>query len=158
MMKPFEWQTRLAWMACTVCILWLSACSSGPKPTVLKTDLRVQANINPDMSGRPSPVVVRLYELKSLSAFNNADFFSLYDRDRETLGSELVTVDELHLTPDETRQFKRTLQQDTQFVGVVAAFRDLEHASWRSATAITPHKVTRLIIQLEGNQISIASP
>jgi len=145
-------------MAFTVCILWLSACASGPKPTVLKTDLRVHANINPDMSGRPSPVVVRFYELKSLAAFNNADFFSLYDRDRETLGSELVAVDELHLTPDETRQIKRTLQPDTQFVGVVAAFRDLEHAVWRASTAIAPHKVTQLVIQLEGNQISIASP
>ena len=158
MKKPCVWHTRLAWMACIVWLLWLTACASGPKPTVIQTDLRVQANINPDMRGRPSPVVVRFYELKSLTAFNNADFFALFERDRETLGTELVAVDELQLMPNETRQFKRTLQPDTQYIGVVAAFRDLEHSEWRASTTVAPHKVSPLIIQLEANQISIAAP
>jgi len=138
-------------------VLCLTACASGPKPTKVQVDLRALENINPDMNGRPSPVVVRLYELNSLTAFNSADFFSLYDKDRQTLGRELLTVKELYLMPDEMRQIEQTLQPDTQYLGVIAAFRDLEHAGWRSSIAITPHETTRLVIQLKENQISIES-
>jgi type VI secretion system protein VasD len=157
-MMPFRWQT---WSLRMICIVWglcLSACASGPKPTRVQIDLQVMENINPDMNGRPSPVVVRLYELNSLTAFNSADFFSLYDKDRQTLGNELLAVQELSLMPDERRQLKRTLQADTRYLGVIAAFRDLEHSKWRSSMPIAPHKTTQFVIQLQGNQISIATP
>ena len=37
------------------------------------------ADTNPDGSGRPSPIVVRVYQLKTDGAFKGADFFALYD-------------------------------------------------------------------------------
>jgi type VI secretion system protein VasD len=157
-MMPSGWQTWALWTIRIGCLLCLTACASGPKPTHVQIDLQVMENINPDMNGRPSPVVVRLYELNSLTAFNSADFFSLYDKDRQTLGNELLAVDELRLMPDETRKLERTLQPDTQYLGIIAAFRDLEHSKWRSSMAIAPHKTTQLVIELKENQISIATP
>jgi type VI secretion system VasD/TssJ family lipoprotein len=40
--------------------------------------------LNPDLNGRPSPIVVRLFELKHPVTFENADFFSLYERAKES--------------------------------------------------------------------------
>ena len=157
-MNPVARHARLTGTVCVLLALLLAACASSPKPTVIQATLQVQADVNPDARGRASPIVVQLYELKSLAVFNGADFFSLYERYKDTLGAELVAHDELQLMPGETRRLERVLQPDTQYLGVVAGFRDLERSQWRAATAVTPHQVSPLTIQLENNQIRITAP
>ncbi len=76
----------------------LAGCSTlSPYSRLTKLDLALSAGerVNPDLNGRPSPVVVRLFELKHPVAFENADFFSLYERPKETLDPDLVTSEEL---------------------------------------------------------------
>src|SRR5947207_3053449 len=100
-------------------LLGLAACAAPPpKPATIAATLDAHANVNPDARGRPSPVIVRFYELKSLAAFNAADFFSMFDRDKETLGAELVAREEFDLRPGEKRPLARTLQPDTRYIGV----------------------------------------
>jgi type VI secretion system protein VasD len=117
----------------------------------------VQPNVNPDTRGRASPVVVRIYELKSVAGFNRADFFSLYEHDKETLGEDLIARDEAQLLPGNTSQLQRQLQPDTRSIGVVAAFRDLEHAQWRATSTVLLNKTTKLKIRLAQNQINVAA-
>lgn len=55
----------------------LVGCSSvSPFSTLTKLDLTLTATeqVNPDLHGRPSPVVVHLLELKHPVAFEHADF------------------------------------------------------------------------------------
>jgi type VI secretion system protein VasD len=153
-MKPIGWHNPCM-VACVILALLLNACAGKEKPSVLEANLQVQSDINPDVSGRPSPVIVRLYELKSLATFDSLNFFSLFEHGKESLGADLVAADELQLMPDEKRKFERILQTDTRFVGVVAGFRDMEHASWRAATGVRANKVSRVTIQLDGNRIQI---
>jgi type VI secretion system VasD/TssJ family lipoprotein len=49
--------------------------------------LTASDQLNPDLNGRPSPIVVRLFELKHPVTFENADFFSLYERAKESLAT-----------------------------------------------------------------------
>jgi len=99
--------------------------------------------------------VVRVYELKSVSAFNNADFFSLFDKDSETLGGDLVGREEYDMRPDETRPYRRQLQPETKFVGVVAAFRDLEKSQWRQAVAVPSKRRVDLTIGIEAQAVTM---
>ena len=117
----------------------------------------VAADVNPDGSGRPSPVILRVYELKSLAGFNAANFFSLLERDKEVLGADGLAREELPLKPGETRAIKRTLQGETRYLGVTAAFRELERARWRAAVAVPPNKTTPVEIRLDGNDVSISA-
>ena len=71
----------------------------GPKTTQAAVELRAAPTLNPDDSGRPSPLRLRLYELKSVSAFNSADFNSLYQHDKDVLGGDLVSVEEIQVQP-----------------------------------------------------------
>lgn len=74
-------------------LVLLAGCSSiSPYSTVTKLNLKLTASdqVNPDLNGRPSPIVVRLIELKHPVAFENADFFSLYERAKESLSPDLV--------------------------------------------------------------------
>ena len=131
------------------------AAPQPPKPSVAELSFVIDANVNPDSSGRPSPVVVRIYELKSLAAFNRADFFSLYERDKEQLGPDLVNRDELPLMPGGKPQAITTLRSDTRYLGVVAAFRDIERARWRASTPIFVNQTTRMEIKLDRNEVAI---
>lgn len=93
------------------------------------------AEINPDASGRPSPVVVRVYQLRTAEAFNAAEFFALFDDEQKVLGQELISRDEFMLTPMEKRTIDVSLTGETRFVGVIAAFRDIRNAQWRTVAA-----------------------
>ncbi|HEX2830684.1 MAG TPA: type VI secretion system lipoprotein TssJ [Burkholderiales bacterium] len=126
-----------------------------PKPSVAELSFVIDPNVNPDATGRPSPVVVRIYELKSLAAFNRADFFSLYEKDREQLGPDLVNRDELPLMPGAKPQAITTLKSETRYVGIVAAFRDIERARWRASTPIFVNQTTRMEIKLDRNEVAI---
>ena len=126
-----------------------------PKPSIAELSFVIDANVNPDASGRPSPIVVRIYELKSVAAFNRADFFSLYEREKEQLGPDLVSRDELPLMPGAKPQAITTLRSDTRYVGVIAAFRDIERARWRASTPILVNQTTRMEIKLDRNEVAI---
>lgn len=140
-----------------VAVFSLAACASAPNPTLINVAINVHANANPDMRNRPSPVVVKFYELKSLAAFSTADFFSIFDRDKETLGAELLARDEFQLQPGDKLQFDRRPQAESLYVGVIAAFRDLEHAEWRAALAISLHKASTIDIELNEKRITMVA-
>lgn len=143
-------------------LLFLAGCSSTPKPPVAQISLNVQDAINPYTDGinepKSRPVVIRVYELKSLAAFNTADFFSAFNHYQETLNTELLNSEEFHLFPGKKLKFERTLHLDTRYIGVVSAFRDLEHSQWRAATAIPREEShPEIYVLLEGNQVLIGA-
>lgn len=113
------------------------------------------ANVNPDQAGRPSPIVVRVFELRSLAAFQRADFFSLWEKDRELLGGELINREEYVLSPGERKPFNRQIQADTRYIGVIAAFRDLQRASWRGSLSIVANKTTNIAVVVEGLRVIV---
>jgi type VI secretion system protein VasD len=93
--------------------------------------LAASADSNPDATGRPSPVVVRVYQLKTDGAFAGADFFALFEDDQKVLGPELISRDEFVLAPAEQRMLDVTVSGETRYVGAIAAFRDIRNAQWR---------------------------
>lgn len=132
------------------------AVGCGSSPPLLHGAINVDPNVNPDRAGRPSPIVVRIYELKSVAAFNGADFFSLFDNEGAALAGELVGREEFQLQPAETRQYRRQLQPDTKFIGVVGAFRDLEQSRWRQTVPVPSKRSPTITIGLQARAVTIA--
>ena len=60
-------------------MIFLSGCQAvyATFPPSTKLHFRVAADINPDAEGRPSPVIIKVYELASKTVFENQDFFAL---------------------------------------------------------------------------------
>jgi type VI secretion system protein VasD len=117
-----------------------------PKPTQLTGSIEVASKVNPSASQRPSPLMLRVYELKSVASFNAADYMSLFQRDQAELGPDLVAREEYMLAPGETKAFVKTLSPDTHFLGVMGAFRDLDRSQWRSVVAVDPKKNQQVVI------------
>ena len=142
-------------------LLTLSGCSTlSPYSNTTKLDLSLNGSEkpNPDINGRPSPIVVRLIELKHPVAFENADFFSLYQRPKDILNPDMVSSEELELRPGENRSLKLSVQADSRYVGVLAAYRDLPESSWRYVIALQPERINHVALNLDVQGIKAIEP
>jgi type VI secretion system protein VasD len=130
------------WVVCAA----LAACATPPpKPVSVKVTLTASADVNPDAQNRPSPIVVRIYQLKDDGAFKDADFFALYDKEAATLAAALVSRMEFELTPGQTLTTDYPVSPDTKFIGVAAAYRDIYNAQWHAQAGSAEKGVTGLI-------------
>ena len=125
---------RFTCLTLLAALLSLTGCAAlSPYSDMTKLDLTLNGSdeLNPDLNGRPSPIVLRLIELKHPVAFETADFFSLYQRPKEALSPDMVVLEELELRPGEQREMKLSVQPGSRYVGVLAAYRDLPESNWR---------------------------
>lgn len=146
-----------------ICVVCMAAAIVGcgsdkpkppPPPTMFNADFIAAPDLNPDGENRPSPLVVRVYELKSLTGFENADFFGLFDNDEALLGTDLQLKEEFEFAVGERLQLVRETQPETRYVGVIGAYRNIEQAGWRASVAIPPNRTTTFVVRL--NRLAIA--
>ncbi len=126
-----------------------------PDPPKVVIRIKTEADVNPDMMGRPSPIVIRVYDLRSDDIFNNADFFPLYEDDAGILGDDMTARDELELPPGESVEIEKELDMEAKFIGIMAAYRDLDNATWRGSIETPPDETTYIDVTLGRLAISV---
>lgn len=131
----------------------LSACASKPVVTPVVLRVAASADVNPDGRNRASPILVRVYALKSTGTFDSADFFSLFDKDQATLGGELVQREEMLLKPGDSKSLEMKLSADVKSIAVMGAYRDLERARWRAVSSVEPGKPLNLTVMFGARQV-----
>lgn len=133
----------------------LSACAGGPpKREALDMQITASADVNPDMQGRPSPVILHIMELNSTEQFNRLDYMGLTQPSGAALGTELLGKNRLVLQPGESKQQPMELNPMTTAIGLVAGYRDIDNASWRKVIPITQGDTKGIVITLEQTQIA----
>jgi type VI secretion system VasD/TssJ family lipoprotein len=140
---------------CIVFIVLCGALSAGCSKPTIGLIVASQPNVNPDHSGRPSPVIVKMYELRNDLAFKQADFQSLFNTPLQVLGADLIAADEIVFIPGEARHILYQPNPNTRFVGVVAGFRQMDRALWRVIKAVDPEEETWLAIELNDASILV---
>ncbi len=135
----------------------------------LTIQVKASAGVNPDASGKAYPIKVRVYELKDGQVFQDADYFTLDEKDKVTLAADLLARDEFILRPGESRQIERKSQAATQFIGVIAGYRDLAQSTWRVLhrlpeapevawyRAVMPAQKSNLLVELQAQGIVLSS-
>ncbi len=73
----------------------------------------------------------------------------------DLVAGDLVGREEYGLNPAETQPYKRQLQPDTKFIGVVAAFRDLEHSRWRQVVPVPAERQSTIAIGIEARAVTL---
>ena len=140
-----------------VFIVGLTGCFGGPSPTKIKGNIATSQDVNPDIAGQPSPVVLRVFQLRSPGPFMKADFFELYENENATLGDNLIKSDEFHLQPGQSIEYNTKFDSDAKYVGVIAAFRDWENARWREMVSLPDKRKVHLNIMLESLAVSVST-
>jgi len=124
----------------------LSACSvfsgndaaTAKEPARLEIAIQAADDLNVDLKGRGAPVLLRVYELKSDVAFQEADYFGIQNTAKAVLGADLLSVDQFIVRPGETREIKRKSNPETTAIGVFAGYRDLPNSVWRVVHKLPP--------------------
>ena len=152
-------QKYLALIGCLCCLTFgFSGCSKGiltPPPTRVVLEIESSATINPDIQKIPSPVVVRFYQLKSPSKFNEADFISLYENDEQVLGDDLVHSQEILLSPKDKKNIAFEAEDNVRCISCLATFRQQNKGHWRASTMVEPHKTTTINVSVSGTTIKM---
>jgi type VI secretion system protein VasD len=135
-------------------LLLMAGCASAPRapvPQTLHVRLTASDDVNPDTTGRASPIVVRVFQLHDASSFGTADFFAIYDHEKETLAADLIGSAEYVLRPGETRDLELQPDPNVQNLGFLAAFRDLPNSQWRTSWHLppAPKKPRKVPLQVE---------
>ena len=134
-------------------LLALAGCASNPTPTRVEAVVEAAPVINPAAGVKTAPVVVRVYALSAPSPFDSSDFFSLYESDRQVLGDTLLYREERQLNPGEAWPLDMRLPANAQYLGVIAAFQQIDRSQWRTLVPIRAKKRTRVTIRIEGNRV-----
>ena len=129
-----------------------------PPKTLIDAQIIVSCQVNPDINGRPSPIVMRIYELKTLGKFEDADFYKLFNEYAAVLGDDLIASEKFHLRPDDAKTIKNTVSPETKFIGVTAAYRDLNQAVWRGSIPIEAGKTNEFMVKLDQLSVNITIP
>ena len=132
----------------------LGGCAAQPKPAEAKGRISASPQVNPNSTGRPSPIHVRIFQLKEDGAFMGADFWTLVDKEQATLGESLVQRLEYDLEPGESKEFPLKISPDARVLAVMAEFADYRNAQWRVVTQ-APNKSLMDIVKKDRVSIEI---
>jgi type VI secretion system protein VasD len=165
MPRPIESSRRRFWLGTVLASatpLLISGCgmfgSKGPpprEPVTVAGNIQASADLNPSVSQSPRPLTLRIYELKSAVAFEQADFGALYGNDQAALGAEVLVREEIALQPGETRPYDKVLNVETRFVAVFGAYRNPEKSTWRAITPVPAGRKQKLFIRADALAVSV---
>ena len=73
------------------------------------------------------------------------------------LGADLLGRDEVTITPGGTQQLVKELKPGVTAIGVVAAFRDIQHANWRATQSPPANKTTAIAVGIQGLNVTVST-
>lgn len=137
--------------------LLIAACGGAPTKEALNVSIQAAEDVNPDLQGRPSPIVVYLIELKSVDAFNSLDFTGLTAASGSALGADRLDSTQTVVSPGGTPFLELEIDPGTTAIGVVAGYRDIDNANWRQAVPVSPGDTDTIVVRLGQFQLSTST-
>ncbi len=147
---------RLIYCLFAVLVVLSGCAEKKPSPTVVDVSISAALNINPNSQGRASPVVLRVYHLASPNAFEEADFFQLFEQDAAILGPDMIGREEIIVTPGAAQKLSQEVSPDVRHVGVIVAYRETETSVWRALGDVVPEKVNSYAVQIDALAVALS--
>ncbi|MDD1783969.1 type VI secretion system lipoprotein TssJ [Enterovibrio sp. ZSDZ35] len=129
---------------------------ADPTAPVFKITIKAASNINPNVDDLPSPVEVRVYQLKDSEAFNQTDFIQIYSDDQGALKADLLSKRYLpSVVPGETTSEFIPASAETKFVGIIVAFANYREANNKVIYESLGNFSQILSLQLDGINLTM---
>lgn len=149
-----RWLPGTAGLALLAALTGCSPPPPPPPPTVVKLTLTATKDVNPSPSGEASPIAVRVYQLDSTNAFENAEFFPLFNDDKTALNKTLIQRDDYILAPGATKTETLKPKDQATDLGIFGAYQNFQQAKWRAAVSVPAHKTTPVTVTLAKDGIT----
>lgn len=133
---------------------WFRSSPAEVVAAPIEVDISAAERLNPDDNGQSLPTVVHIYQLKSAASLERADAEQVYRGAKEVLGSDLLQMEEVTLSPGETLHRRIERDRSAKVVALVALFRRPTGVSWRAVADLPPASSRgALKFQAEGYRI-----
>jgi type VI secretion system protein VasD len=124
---------------------------AAPRTQSLTLSLSASGDLNPDAQGRPSPVKVRVYQLRTSADFARVEYNAIFAGTDSLAAAALLP--ETELRPGETRSVTVEIPADAGAIAVAAAYRD-PAARWRATLDLPADTVD---VALSATAVSLAA-
>ncbi|CAD5202749.1 type VI secretion system lipoprotein TssJ [Pseudomonas sp. FEN] len=128
----------------------------APEPHI-KLSLEAALDSNPDLHGRPSPVVVRVLQLADGKRLEQIELFQSEAEAEQALGSELLRHESLLLRPGQQQEQSFIPVSGTRLIAVVVEYRNIDHAQWWAWAEIDPTRSSRLTALIGRQRVALTS-
>ena len=142
-------------------ILNMPGCSSndlmGDDITDITLTIEITPEVNPDDTGRPSPVVLNIHEMKTGGNFRPANYIALFQNPEKQLGKDLINSTRIGpLVPGTTQTEKLKLDPATIRVGILGELNNYQKAKTMTAFDVVPGKDRKIKLIIDGNGLELS--
>jgi type VI secretion system protein VasD len=129
--------------------------------TQIKTmnlDLISRSSLNTSGAGQSLSTVLRVYQLKTPQAFEQLDYTQLQSNDLDALKPDLLGTTDVVLRPNANASISEPMSDNTEFVAIVAFFRDDgRDSTWRLLIPKKQWKATDPVkVEVRDNSLQLA--
>jgi len=148
---------------CLLLVLALPGCTwfwgDGPAAPEPRIELSLVAALdsNPDVHGRPSPVIVRVVQLADSKRLEQVELFQSEAAAEQALGRDLLRQEALLLRPGQQQEQVFLPVPGTRFIAVVVEYRNIDHAQWWAWAEIDPTRPSRLTARIDRQRVALTS-
>lgn len=115
-----------AYLLVLLCPVLISGCAPH-----ISLSFAAQEDINPGPRGEPLSVLLRIYQLDSKQQFSHIAYADLVEDGSSALAGQLVDSHELIIRPDERKEIRIPMDDEADYVGIVAFFRNPVGEHWQ---------------------------
>lgn len=134
----------------------LSACGlfkpNLEQPQKVTLNVQTTTDVNQDILGQAAPIALTFYQLTDQKHFSQADFSDLKTNVTKTLADTLLNQKTVVIPAGVSEKIALTLQPGCEVLGVIAAYRDLQHKTWRTTISCGALR-SGLKIQVDSHQL-----
>jgi type VI secretion system protein VasD len=123
----------------------------------MNIDLAGRSSLNPSGGGRSLSTVVRVYQLRTATTFEQLSYAQLQTNDQDLLKADLLATKDVVLKPDTASSISEPMHDEAGYVGVAGFFRDAgRDSAWKLVIPKAQWKKTDLVkIEASGNTLAL---
>jgi type VI secretion system protein VasD len=127
-------------------------------PAVLNLTMIGGTGQNADPTGKAAPVAIKVYQLAATAKFKRSHWFALTENEAATLGRDAAAPSQQFVVlPGETQNQTINLQYGVSAVGIIALYRDIDHARWRASAPVAQSGTTNLTLRIGRLAVTLTS-
>lgn len=129
------------------------------EPSAVQFTIVLQASLdtNRNIYGRPSPVLVHVFQLDSKQTFEQASFSQLSTDPEQVLGSDLLGREKFLMRPGDRLIHRFVLLEPMRHIGVIAEYRDVDAAQWRALERTVSSKLGGVLVSIGRHTVEFPS-
>ncbi|AJI53381.1 type VI secretion system lipoprotein TssJ [Francisella philomiragia] len=121
----------LLYIATTLILsLFLGSCST------VYLDADTTSDINPNLQGTPSSIMIYVFQLKDKLAFDSANFSQI--NSENGLKGSVISRETYVLQPGEQKEIYISTDEDAKYIGIAAGYRNI-NLDWKQIVPVESH-------------------